>query len=307
MCASKPAVEKFKRVCEDFPNLAILTKSATPGEIQLTFGHSAVGNKSLGKSVVAFALVGDLSSPSVISLKIEIAFAADSDKICLPITEVLLCAAAADLAQSKKQRYCTPRNAVLLPPFLTEAAILHGESEAGELLNIFACSIIEWAMDADSTSEADKANDYNSVITIDAEETKVKPGKANQASANTLVTIADDCDNILAFLQAVSVKYPRVIADPLSLRADKRARVWFQCWTDVNLPKPPKPAPQDHLGLTDVLTDVATRLYTAEALRPVVAAQRKVEKETKGLDRLLPTDQRVILATSATTGTSIPT
>ena len=67
MRASKPAAEKFKRVCEDFPNLAILTKSATPGEIQLTFGHVAVGNKSLGESVVAFALVGDLSSPSVTS------------------------------------------------------------------------------------------------------------------------------------------------------------------------------------------------------------------------------------------------
>ena len=101
MRASKLAAEKFKRVCEDFPNLTILTKSATPGDIQLTFGHVAVGNKSLGKSVVAFALVGDLSSPSVISLKIKIAFAADSDNIRLPIAEVLLRAATGDLARSK--------------------------------------------------------------------------------------------------------------------------------------------------------------------------------------------------------------
>ena len=56
-----------------------------------------------------------------------------------------------------------------------------------------------------------------------------------------------------------------------------------------------------------VLTDVATRLRTAEALRPVVAAKREAEKETKGWDRLPPTYQRVILAASATTGTSIPT
>ena len=70
--------------------------------------------------------------------KIEIAFAADSDNICLPIAEVLLRAAAGNLAQSKKQRDWTPRNAVLLSPFLTEAAILHGESDVGELLNIFA-------------------------------------------------------------------------------------------------------------------------------------------------------------------------
>ena len=67
------------------------------------------------------------------------------------------------------------------------------------------------------------------------------------------------------------------------------------------------PAPQYHLGLTDVLTDVATRLHTAEALRPVVATQREMEKETKGWKRLPPTAQRVILAASATTRTSIPT
>ena len=79
--ASKPAAEKYKRVCKDFPNLAIFTKSATPGEIQLTFVHAAVGKKSLGGSVVAFALSGNLSSPSVISLKIETAFAADGNKI----------------------------------------------------------------------------------------------------------------------------------------------------------------------------------------------------------------------------------
>ena len=104
MRASEPAAEKYKRVCEDFPNLAILTKSATPGKIQLTFSHTAVGNNSLGESVVAFSLAGDLSSPSVISLKIKIAFSADGDKIRLPIAEVLLCAAASDLTRSKKQR-----------------------------------------------------------------------------------------------------------------------------------------------------------------------------------------------------------
>ena len=33
MCGSEPAAENYKRVCKDFPNLAILTKSAMPGEI----------------------------------------------------------------------------------------------------------------------------------------------------------------------------------------------------------------------------------------------------------------------------------
>ena len=75
---------------------------------------------------MAFALAGDLSSPSVISLKIDIDFAVDGDKICLPIAEVLLCAAAGNLARSKKQQDWTSRNAVLLIEFLTEAAILRG-------------------------------------------------------------------------------------------------------------------------------------------------------------------------------------
>ena len=145
MHASKPAAKKYKRICEDFPNLAILTKSATAGEIQFTFGYAAVGNKSLGKSVVVFALTEYLSSPSVISLKTEIAFAADDNTIRIPIAEVLLLAADGDFTRSKKQRDCTPRNAVLLPPFLTEAANLHGESDPGELLKIFARSITEWA------------------------------------------------------------------------------------------------------------------------------------------------------------------
>ena len=102
MRASEPAADKSKRVCEYFSNIAILTKSATLGNTQLTFGHTAVGNKSLGESVVAFALAGDLRSPSVISLKIDIAFAADNDKIRLLIAEVLLCAAVSNLTQSKK-------------------------------------------------------------------------------------------------------------------------------------------------------------------------------------------------------------
>ena len=97
MRAGKPVTDKFKRVCRDFSNLAILTKSYTPGEIQLTFGHATVGNKSLGEYIVDFSLSGDLSSPSVIDFNIEIAFAADGDKIRLPIAEVLLRAAAGNL------------------------------------------------------------------------------------------------------------------------------------------------------------------------------------------------------------------
>ena len=33
MPASEPAAKNYKKVCEAFPNLAILTKSATPGKV----------------------------------------------------------------------------------------------------------------------------------------------------------------------------------------------------------------------------------------------------------------------------------
>ena len=90
---------------------------------------------------------------------------------------------------------------------------------------------MEWALDAESLSEADEANNDDIIVMIEAAEAK-KPGKAKHASsktaaAETLATIADDCDNVLAFLQAVSVKYPQVLAAPLSLLEDKRACVWF--------------------------------------------------------------------------------
>ena len=98
MRASELATEKYKNVCEDFPNLGILTKSSIPGEIQLTFSHAAFGNKSLGDSVVAFALAGDLGSPSVISFNLEIAFVRDRENIRLPIEEVLLRATASNLS-----------------------------------------------------------------------------------------------------------------------------------------------------------------------------------------------------------------
>ena len=136
--ASKPATEKFKDICTNFPNLALLTISSTPGEIQITFGHSMVRNKSLGEILQAFALAGDLASPSVISFNLEIAFSPEGEKIRLPIMEGLLCDAPSNLKGTKKQRDWQSLNAVLLLSFLTESAILHGKSDAGELLKIFA-------------------------------------------------------------------------------------------------------------------------------------------------------------------------
>ena len=110
MRASKPAANKYKKVCDDFHNLAILTKSATPFEFKLMFAHTSVGNKYHQESVVAFALMGNLDSPSVVFINMDINFSADGDKIRLPITEFLLCTAA-DLARSKSSgtgRRATP-------------------------------------------------------------------------------------------------------------------------------------------------------------------------------------------------------
>ena len=85
MRASELAAKKYKKVCEDLPNLAVLTRSATPNKVQLTFSHATVGNKSLGESIVAFYLAEVLISPSMVSIKMDIAFASDGDKLRLPI------------------------------------------------------------------------------------------------------------------------------------------------------------------------------------------------------------------------------
>ena len=45
----KPDERKYKNVCDGLPNLAVLTKSATPGEVQLKFSHASIGYKSLGE------------------------------------------------------------------------------------------------------------------------------------------------------------------------------------------------------------------------------------------------------------------
>ena len=83
---------------------------------------------------------------------------------------------------------------------------------------------------------------------------KSKQASAETAAAETLAPFAVDCNDVLAFLQAVAVKSPD-LSWRHSLFAKIRKRVWFQRCTDVHLPKPPIPAPQDHTGLTYVLAD----------------------------------------------------
>ena len=57
--------------------------------------------------------------------------------------------------------------------------------------------------------------------------------------------------------------------------------------------------PQYHYGLTGVLSKVTTRFQNAEALCPVVAAQRDTDREMHDWEHLPLTSQREILAASA--------
>ena len=82
--------------------MTILTKSATPGDVQLKFKHASLGNKSPGELVTAFALAGSLEAPIVVSIDADIAFTITGDKICIPVAKVLLCATVGNLAKSKK-------------------------------------------------------------------------------------------------------------------------------------------------------------------------------------------------------------
>ena len=102
MSSGEPASSKFKLISTDLPNQAILTKSATPGEIQATYMQTSVWNKSLGKDVTHFTLVVSLEAPTMVLIYIERAFAGDGEAISIPTTKVLPYAVAGKLEQSKK-------------------------------------------------------------------------------------------------------------------------------------------------------------------------------------------------------------
>ena len=101
MRMSEPAGNKFKHVCNDLPNMAIFTKSATPENIQLMFEHASVRNKSLGESVTVFALAESIETLTVISINVDITFTIFGDKIWIPVIKILLFAAVGNLARSK--------------------------------------------------------------------------------------------------------------------------------------------------------------------------------------------------------------
>ena len=88
-----------------------------------------------------------------------------------------------------------------------------------------------------------------------------------------MVGIAADCNNVLKFLQEISLKAPQVLMLLLLLRADKRAIRWFCQWSYRNLKHHAtlhRTAPQYNSGLKGVLSEVEMRLQNAEALSPAI-------------------------------------
>ena len=79
---------KFNCIYEYFYHLEILTKSATPGDFQTTFAHSAIGNTPLRENVTKCYLKYPPESPTVVLFDTERAFSSAGSNISLPITEV---------------------------------------------------------------------------------------------------------------------------------------------------------------------------------------------------------------------------
>ena len=138
MRSDNQAGSKFNCVSTDLQNLTVLVKRATPGEIHATYAHAVVGNKSLGKTVTSCALAGSLKAPTKVSINIERNFSCGGKNINELMTEVLLRAAARDLAKLKTLRDWTARNAVLPTPLLREIALTNGETTTEVLLKIIA-------------------------------------------------------------------------------------------------------------------------------------------------------------------------
>ena len=134
--------------------------------------------------------------------------------------------------------------------------------------------------------------------TSEVEEMENKRKNITKDNAEALANIIANCDDVSAFLQAIAVKSPRIIAYFILLCSDKHARVWFLQWPGNNLPSPTN-APQDHTGLKRVLSDVLTRIQNSKALHPIVTAQCEADRETKGWDCLPTMAKQVTLEARA--------
>ena len=95
----------------------------------------------------------------VVSIKSEYDFYKFSEKVCLPIMEVILCSAVSNLALSNKLHNWVSLNTVLLPQFLTKVVILDGQVSATDLLKIFTANILDhWTEALDGASDSGEDN-----------------------------------------------------------------------------------------------------------------------------------------------------
>ena len=219
MRSEKPAGSKFKRICKDFPNMSVITKSATHGKNKLMYLHASVGKNFLAEKVTAFALEGSLEAPTMVLIGVERDFTGDGKKIRLLTAEVLLCTAVGDLAKSKNLQDWASMNSVLLPSFLTGAFVTDRETVVESLLKIFTDNI--------NNHEADnKPEDIDKDKYIGSGEDKEKDYVNTRSTKGVTARdatngIADNYNDIIAFIQAVALKAPQVMAKPLFMQADK--------------------------------------------------------------------------------------
>ena len=168
--------------------------------------RTSVENKYLVETVTAFSLEGPLEASNVVYIDIKRAFAGDGKKICLLITELLPRIDASDLTKSKTLHNQTYRNSVLFPSLITKSVFTNGETAAEDILKIFAEKIHNHGaeknpedMDAYEDSGSNNENKKQKVTTRSTK---------GAMARDTIVGIATNCDNVLAFLQAVSLKAP---------------------------------------------------------------------------------------------------
>ena len=104
MRSDKSDGTNFKRVCIDFTNLALITKSAKPGDIQVNFDHASAGKPPPGETVNAFDLVVYLESLTLVSIDAKRTLVSAAKKIHIPVMEFFLRAAIGDFTHSKNMR-----------------------------------------------------------------------------------------------------------------------------------------------------------------------------------------------------------
>ena len=93
-------------------------------------------------------------------------------------------------------------NAVLLPQFLTEAAILDRKTTAVILLKVFAkFTTIKGSEEEEDNLVKEEADEF----IIEEEDIEDKGYDRAKENSEALATIAANCENILAFLQSIVV------------------------------------------------------------------------------------------------------